>query len=153
MRPAQQPFLFADHPWTEVRDGNLSALALFSRHYSRYVYKDGRDPSRFVGPGERIVLLTPSADALFVWRRFRSMDGQTGVNCAVFRNESGMLSSYLILAAEAIAWARWPQQRLYTYVNPRRVASANPGFCFLRAGWRRCGTTKRRSLLILEKVP
>jgi len=26
-------------------------------------------------------------------------------------------------------------------INPRRVKSTNPGYCFLVAGWRRCGQT------------
>jgi hypothetical protein len=147
---AAQPFLFGDSPWIEVRDGNLTALALFKRHYSRYVYADGRDPVRFVGPGERMVLLTPCVRALFVWRKFRSMDEQRGVNCAVFRNEGAGRSSDLIRAAMILAWSRWPAERLYTYVNPRKVRSANPGCCFVHAGWRRCGRTKARDLIVLE---
>lgn len=151
---AAQPFLLpADNVWTEVRDGNSSALALMERHYSRARYRDGRRHDRFVGPGERIVLLTADARAMFVWRRFRSKDDQQGVNCAVFRNEGILLSSDLILAAEALAWDRWPDQRFYTYVNPRKVRSSNPGYCFLQAGWRRCGITKTRKLLVLEKLP
>lgn len=39
--------------------------------------------------------------ALWVWRRFKSGDGQEGLNCAVFRNEGAVLSSDLILAADA----------------------------------------------------
>jgi hypothetical protein len=38
-------------------------------------------------------------------------------------------------------------------VNPRRVRSSNPGYCFQLAGWRRCGITKIRKLLILEALP
>lgn len=139
--------------WVPVRDGNATGRALFRRHYSYRPYQDGRDPALFVGPGEKLVLLTPCARALFVWRRFQSDDGQDGVNCAVFRNEGAGLSSALIRAAECIAWDRWPGERLYTYVNPRKVASANPGYCFLAAGWRRCGVTKRRRLMILERLP
>lgn len=97
-----------------------------------------------------MVLLTPCARALFVWRKFISKDGQQGVNCAIFRNEGAGLSSQLILDAMQLAWQRWPGERFYTYVNPRRVLSSNPGYCFLRAGWRRCGITKTRKLLILE---
>lgn len=149
-----QPFLLpAEGIWTEVRDGNRTALDMFGRHYSRYIYADGRQPQRFVGPGYRMVLLTADVRALFVWKLFRSLDAQVGVNCAIFRNEGAGLSSSLILAAEELAIARWPHElRFYTYVNPRRVRSANPGYCFLQAGWRRCGFTKRRKLLILEKT-
>jgi hypothetical protein len=46
-----------------------------------------------VGPGEKLVLLAHRADTLCVWRKFRSMDSQQGVNCAVIRNESPALSS------------------------------------------------------------
>jgi len=48
------------------------------------------------------------------------------------------------------AWKKWPPQRLYTTVNPRKIKSTNPGFCFLCAGWRRCGFTES-GLIILEK--
>jgi hypothetical protein len=138
-------------PWLEFKDGDATGREIFDRHYSRYRYKDGRQPKLFVGPGEKLVLLTPCLRALFVWRKFRSLDLQSGVNCAIFRNEGAGLSSDLILEAEARAWRRWPGERLYTYVNPRAVKSANPGFCFKAAGWSLCGITKERRLLILEK--
>jgi hypothetical protein len=138
--------------WLEVKDGNDTARHIFDGHYSRYHYADGRRPLLFVGPGEKLVLVSPDALALFVWRKFISRDAQTGVNCAVFRNESPRLSSDLILSAERIAWGRWPGDRLYTYVDSKKVRSANPGYCFQVAGWRRCGTTKHRGLLILEKL-
>ena len=99
-----------------------------------------------------MVLLTPYCDALFVWRKFINDSGECGVNCAAFRNEGSRLSSDLIKEAEEIAWHRWPGDRLYTYVNKRKIKSTNPGYCFLRAGWRRCGLTKG-GLIILEKFP
>ena len=102
--------------------------------------------------GEKMVLLTLACDALFVWRKFVSMDEQDGVNCAVFRNESGALSSDLIREAVGLAWARWPGERLYTYVNPAKVKSTNPGYCFQMAGWRKCGLTKG-GLVVLELLP
>ena len=139
--------------WIQVRDGNPSAWVLFQRHYSKYHYKDGRNPRRFVGPGERIVLVTQDGLALFVWRKFIDASGQKGVNCSVFRNEGPVLSSRLILAAEKWAQARWPGERLYTYVNARKIKSTNPGYCFLMAGWEKCGITKTRKLIILEKLP
>jgi hypothetical protein len=137
--------------WHEAKDGNADARELFNRHYSRYRYKDGRKPKLFCGPGEKMVLLTEAADALFVWRKFRSADGQQGVNCMVFRNESPHLSSDMILDAEEIAWRRWPQARLFTYVKSEAIKSRNPGYCFKRAGWRQCGITKVNKLVILEK--
>jgi hypothetical protein len=138
--------------WLPILDGDDRARDLFNRHYSRHSYADGRKPRLFVGPGEKMALLTADCDALFVWRRFISGDGQEGVNCAVFRNESAILSSELIREAEQLAWQRWPGERLYTYVNPRGIKSTNPGCCFKKAGWRVCGKTKVHKLVILEKL-
>lgn len=137
--------------WVQVRDGNVIALKIFERHYSKYTYKDGRKPKLFVGPGEKIVLIGKKCDALFVWRKFKSADGQEGVNCSVFRNESSILSSVLLEQAEQVAKRKWPDDRLFTYVNPRKIKSINPGYCFKVNGWKICGLTKARKLLILEK--
>lgn len=144
--------------WLPVRDGDPRALALYLRHYSATKNRRGQRPQtgnqrRFAGIGEHMVLLTPTADALFVWRRERyRLDGQTGVNCSVFRNEGPHLASLLYQEACEMAWHRWPDQRLFTYVNPRRIRSANPGYCFKRAGWRLCGESAK-GLLILERMP
>jgi hypothetical protein len=145
-----QPFLFGD-VWVEVKDGNDSVRSIFDRHYSRKSYADGRKPLLFVGPGEKMVLMSPDARAIFAWRRFISGDGQEGINCAIFRNEGASLSSDLVVAADALADVRWPGERHYTYVNPRKVRSSNPGFCFIAAGWQRCGVTKWNKLIILER--
>ena len=138
--------------WLAVPDGDARARALYLRHYSARHYRDGRRYTLFVGPGEKLVLITRECDALCVWRKFVSLDAQEGVNCAVFRNEGPRLSSELLLEAEKLAWRRWPNKRLYTYVAPRKIRSTNPGYCFLCAGWMRCGTTKG-GLIILEKYP
>ena len=146
----EQPFLFGS-VWNEIRDGNPTAMALFSRHYT---FRRNRKIYQFCGPGEKLVLLTTDAKALFVWRKFISDAGEDGVNCAVFRNEGSKAgrSSQLIEDAVRIAWERWPGERLYTYVDAAKVASENPGYCFLAAGWERCGTTKGGKL-ILERRP
>jgi hypothetical protein len=47
---------------------------------------------------------------------------------------------------------RWPGERHYTKVDPDKVASGLPGYCFLRAGWRYAGRTKG-DLRILERKP
>lgn len=143
--------------WLPVKDGDPRAAAIYRRHYSCYQYKDKRRErhgyrNRFLiaGPGEKMLLMTVTCDALFAWRKFIDASGQTGINCAVFRNESPILSSTLILEAEQHAWARWPGARLYTYVNGKAIRSTNPGYCFKRAGWSECGHTKG-GLMILEK--
>ncbi len=138
--------------WMPVKDGDRRARAIFDRHYSRYHYADGRRPVLFVGPGEKMVLMTVDCDALFIWRRFISGDGQTGINCAVFRNESKHLSSDLIREAMQLASCKWPGERLYTYVAPNKIKSTNPGYCFQKAGWHKCGETKVNRLLIMEYI-
>ena len=153
MPVASEPNPLTGSLWIPVRDGDPRAFALFRRHYSARRYRDGRAYRLFAGPGQKLVLLTQRADAPFVWRLFRET-GQAaplGVNCAVFRNESATLSSALILDAERWAADRWPSiPTLYTYVNPARVRSPNPGYCFKRAGWTAIARTAR-GLLILEK--
>jgi len=146
-----QPYLFGDG-WLAVRDGDDTARALFQLHYSYRPYADGRRPMLFVGPGEKLVLLRRDVSALFVWRKFMSGDGQLGINCAVFRNQGDERSSDLIREADAIADERWPGERHYTYVNPRKIRSVNPGYCFKAAGWKTCGITKHRKLVILERA-
>jgi hypothetical protein len=150
----QTALALEESPWFELRDGDVRLREFYNRHYS----SRGGDHRQIVGPGNKLVLLTPAIDALFVWRKFidKSRFGG-GVNCAVFRNESPALSSALILAAELFAIAKWGIERLYTYVNAARVRSRNPGYCFLCAGWTRCGVTPgghgRPPLVVLEKVP
>jgi len=137
--------------WYESKDGCEYARSLFHRHYSYKKYADGRDPKRFVGPGERIVLIREQG--LFVWRKFISGDNQEGVGCSIFRNESKEIrSSDLILDAEEIAIKKWGSTRLYTYVNAAKTTSQNPGYCFKCAGWKTCGITKINKLVILEKT-
>lgn len=145
-------FLDFGDTWIPIRDADPEARKMFDRHYSRYFYRDGRRPAKFVGPGEYIALTTPNRDALFVWRKFQSMDNQNGVNCAIFRNEGNRLSSELILEAEKIARQRWGNVRFYTYVNASKIRSNNPGCCFKKAGWWTCGMTKINKLIILEKL-
>lgn len=150
--PGQIRFAPTAGSWTVAKDGDLAGMELFRRHYTFKAYRDGRKRTLFCGPGYKMVLITPGLDALFVWRKFKDDSGQQGINCAVFRNESDRLASELILEAEAFAWRRWPSEtRLYTYVNDRKIRSRNPGYCFIRAGWKRCGITKWNRLLIFEK--
>ncbi len=144
--------MFPGMTWYSILDGDRQAAQLYHRHYSFANYRD-KDPVLFVGPGEKMVLTTTDRTALFVWRKFIDKSGQQGVNCAVFRNEGPYLSSALILEAEQLAWRRWPGARLYTYVNARKVKSRNPGYCFKCAGWRVCGVTASKKLIILEKLP
>lgn len=144
--------------WIEIKDCDPVAFEIFSRHYSFRNYRDNRrknrsNPNRkaFVGPGERIVLISPCDRALFVWKRCRDAEDLPKLFCSVFRNEGAGLSSDLILAAEKIAMLKWKPQHAFTFVNPRKIKSCNPGCCFRFAGWRRIGLTKG-GLIILSKL-
>jgi hypothetical protein len=146
-----------DGYWYASYRSDPRAAALYRRHYSaRKNAKHGRRDFNFMGPGECMVLLTSDCLAVFAWQRSVGaprLDGQDGVCCTLFRNEGPVLSSTLIREASDLAWGRWPGERLFTYVWDAEVKSANPGYCFLRAGWRRCGRNADGRLTLLECQP
>jgi DNA (cytosine-5)-methyltransferase 1 len=153
-----QPFLFGED-WNEVLDGNATARDLFRRHYSYRRRVGGRVNELIVGPGFKLLLLTRDAGALCVWRKEKHRaDGQLGVECAIYRRESGDLASVMLGKAMDVAWSRFPGERLFTFVDPRKVqptmVRGKPvwGFCFYKAGWSYSGLTKG-GLHILDVVP
>jgi hypothetical protein len=134
--------------WIETKDGDSFARQLADRHYSRKT----KGARLFVGPGEKLVMITPDYKALFVWRISRiRKDGQAGVECTIFRNEGNQLSSELIKEAVKRGRQRWPdEKRFFTYVKDSAVKGVNPGYCFKKAGWNYCGRNKNGKLTILE---
>jgi len=143
--------------WVPILDGDPIAAAMYDRHYSSErsrARRRERGTLQFVGPSNRLVLMTPCRRALFAWRRhMHRADGQSGIECSIFRNEGAGEASTLIAAADAIGDARWPGQRHFTFIDPERVRGNPPGNCFRRAGWRECGRSQERNLLILERSP
>lgn len=139
--------------WLRVSTRDARAVSLYLRHYS--AGKNGKRSTCYTagitGPGESLVLLSELCDALFVWTRCIRNDGETGVNCSVFRNESDVLSSDLIREADVLAWERWPnEERHFTYVDPGKIRpKRDPGRCFLRAGWEYTGRRSTRGLVVL----
>lgn len=153
-------FLPFDSVWFEVADGDFDAFSLAKRHYSFRLYCDGRRsnekyPNRhlFVGPGKKIVLMTRCGKALLVWRRCLNWQNHVTVFCSIFRNESDWLSSRLISEAEVFPFTLWPENFAYTMVNPQKVKSSNPGYCFLKAGWERVGVTKKGLIVLRRQRP
>lgn len=145
----------------EVRDGNDAGRALFKNHYTyKHADKPEADqPLIYVGPGFKLVLITPDAQAVCAWRLSRlRADGQTGVECCIYRREGGDLASVMLGKARSIAQERWPGERLFTFVDPKKVTptwrASRPtwGHCFYQDGWRFAELTKKR-LHILERVP
>ena len=142
--------------WIETHDGDPFMRELADRHYSRE--KPGS--KCFVGVGEKIVLKTPDSKALFAWLysdpKLR-LDNLDGINCTIFRNESNVLSSKLILEAEKFAIEKWGKNKselmLFTYVNEDKVKSTYPGYCFKKAGWEYVRKNKSGKLrLFVKKV-
>lgn len=134
--------------WYSILDGDPMGMALFERHYSSLKKRNEKGVRQFVGPGEKMVLMTTDGLALFVWRKFIDDSGQKGVNCAIFRNEGPHLSSSLIKEAVEIARNKWPRERLYTYVDADKIISPNPGYCFKMAGWRQIGKVKSGKIVL-----
>ena len=137
--------------WVISRDMNPIAQKLADRHYSR---ENPGSKKGFIGPGEKIVLLSSDGKALFAWLRQDPelrLDHIDGVNCTIFRNEGPVLSSKLILEAEKFAHDRWPGLKLFTYVSKEKVKSQNPGWCFMKAGWKPAGENKSGELRLLVK--
>lgn len=123
--------------WTRRTPRDPAANALADRHYSRRTPGAGRmgPPGRkvvFVTPCERAVWLTHWPDPAI------AMDGLDSWRCAIFRNEGAGLSSELIVAAMVLTaelWEARPADGWVTWIDTRHVRSANPGYCFKRAGW------------------
>ena len=143
--------------WRRVGKFDPWAAALADRHYSRR--KVGSP--QFMPPGQTVVLLEREGRAVFGWWRphpdsgLEAMNGLDGWTCTIFRNESLVLSSHLILEAEAALFETGVDcgpDGLLTYVWDARVRSTNPGCCFKRAGWRAIGRSADDRKTLLQKV-
>ena len=124
--------------WLPATDGDDRARALYMRHYSSKKNRPWWKRSRqFLKPGGKMLLLTVDCRAVFAWvRQEYRKDGQSGVECTIFRNEGPTLSSVLIREADELAAQRWPGERHFTYVDPGEIRrKRDPGRCFIRAGW------------------
>ncbi len=137
--------------WWLTKESDVACLAMYERHYSCYRYADGRQSSAVRRPwregctaNEHPQMLCGCGAALLTTAASKGLIAPCSVT------ESGHQSSSLIRQADKIADCLWPDSRHYTYVDPARVASKNPGFCFIAAGWRKCGRTKG-GLLIMER--
>lgn len=143
-------------PYWEITDkGDPDARALVDGeatpwwpqpHYSRQT----PGAKQFTRNGQNLVFIT--ADCLAVWVTFRPTpgkavrpDGLDGYECALFRNESGLLSSTLIREATELTWALWGPpgvDGLFTFIKPEAVRTEIPGYCYRRAGWHRVGNAR-----------
>jgi hypothetical protein len=143
--------------WCLSHQYDKRAVPLADRHYSR----SRPGTSHFVAPGRMLILLTKDADALWVssWpypEMLRRSWYPTAWMCSLFRNEGSYLSSALI--REAVAVTRWhwgdpPPDGMVTIIDQRKVRSANPGYCYKKAGFKHVGYTKKAGLVIVQLLP
>ncbi len=147
------PGLDIGHAWTVRGRSDRAATSLVDRHYSRP--ERSRGCGHVGGPGHVLVLVTPCERAVWLttWTDYPD-DGLHAWRCTVFRNEGAGRSSDLIRTAMALTaelWGDSPADGWVTWVNTSKVASANPGFCFKKAGWwldREWRTDRRRPHLV-----
>lgn len=142
-------------------------------HYGKGPHYSRRTPGSktFTGVGKEIVLLTECRKAVWacVYQRTpsragsgnsRGRDGQA--DCGpryiwrnnMFRNLGAGLSSELIRSALERTIEEWirrygelPREPLRTEIDIRKVLSSNPGFCYMKAGWRK-GETRNGKLFL-----
>lgn len=131
--------------WLITDKGDQDVRVLADGHYSRQTPGD----RRFTRNGQNLVFVT--ADLLAGWVTHRPKpgvakraDGLDAYECSLFVNRGPVLSSELIREATALTWALWgvPTDGLITYVKPSAVKSGLPGYCFIRARWKRVGYAK-----------
>lgn len=139
-----------------------TGVELVRGHYSR------RKPNspQFMPPGETFVLV--ARDRLSVWGWWRphprsgiaAMNGRDGWTCSVFARHGGPLASELVLDAELALHSLTDLGRtagpcgpdgMMTYVDPRKVRSRNPGYCYRVAGWKRIGMCAKGKKILLAK--
>ena len=122
---------------------------LADRHYNRQHVGS----PQFVPPGRCMVLkrleegvCTAFWVTSFPYAEYTKHAWAGALICSAFRNEGKALSSELIVSA--LSATRWkypdlPELGMITFVNPRKVRSKkDPGYCFLKAGFRKVGMTK-----------
>lgn len=140
--------------WHTSFRADPKAAKVADRHYNRQ--KIGS--AQFVPPGRCVVLRTEDYSALWVtsWPFAEYVQhawAGAWIN-SLFRNEGDELSSELILEAVAATRSLWepPPLGLLTFVDAFKIRSTNPGYCYMKAGFNRVGTTKG-GLMAFQMLP
>jgi hypothetical protein len=133
--------------WQRTTKFDVECVTLADGHYSR------RTPGsrQFMPPGQTVVLRygTP-VSAIWGWWRphpkvgIVPMNGLNGWTCTMFRrlSDCDVVASRLILDAELFLsqlGLGCGESGMITYVWDAKVISANPGYCYKRAGWHVAG--------------
>lgn len=142
-----------------VRDrGDTECRIIADRHYNRQ--KPGT--AQFVPPGRCLVLLADTASGQALWitswpfAEYVKHAWPGAWVCSAFRNEGAALASELIrqaTAATRYTFGDPPELGMITFVRPDKVRKKrDPGRCFLRAGFKNVGTTKK-GYVALQLLP
>ena len=141
--------------WCASHRADAEAVAIADRHYNRQ--KVGSP--QFVPPGRCLVFKTVCGKALWVtswpFAEFAKHAWAGAWVNSLFRNEGAGLSSDLIRQAVALTCEHWPVPPLgmVTFVDASKIKTKrDPGRCYLRAGFHRCGETAG-GLIALQLLP
>jgi hypothetical protein len=146
--------------WTLSHRADPEAREIADRHYNRQ--KPGTP--QFVPPGRCMVLKRDGAFWVtsFPFARYVKHEWAGAYVCSAFRRERGPLASELIKAAAArtiqfhLDRPSWfadplPALGMVTFIDEGKVRSkVNFGYCYLRAGFKIAGRTKKDNLLALR---
>lgn len=138
-------------PWIVTDKGDQTVRSLMDEHYSR----QSVGAKQFCRPGNNLVLRTADGTAAWIsWRGYRSDGIEDAWECTAYRNTSGMVSSDMIHWAVYATICEWgnvfPASGMITYVDGKKVSSEVPGYCFIRAGFKKKGVSKHRKLLLFH---
>jgi len=137
--------------WEISNRSDPMGLQLADRHYNR----QSPGSKNLAPPGKTLILIQDHALWVSLQQKneFIKHCWKNAWICSTFRNESNLLSSNLIKSAVSNTIACWgnpPENGFITFVNPSKVKSRNPGYCFIKAGWKKIGYTKINSLLVFQ---
>ena len=138
--------------WELSNRFSREACKIADSHYSRQ--KVGS--SQFVAAGSPIVLIGESALWVSLKQKFQDHDWKGAWNNTLFKNQSGELSSELIIQACAVTRYYWGvnPQGIITMIDTKKVRwKRHFGYCYRMAGFREVGFTKVRKLLVLKLFP
>lgn len=131
--------LFASNQiWHRVKSSDPLARAMRDRHYST-----DRPGGKTVGPpGRRLVLISNDERALWIthWPDPKLvLDRIDALRCTIFRREGRRRTraSVLIRAAMELSeeWFGPAPAGWVTYVEPDKLRSGDPGYCFKMTGF------------------
>ena len=146
--------------WRLSNRADPRALPLADRHYNRQ--KPGTP--QFVPPGSCLVLLTDSAEALWVtsWplAEFTKHRWAGAWVNSLFRREAGPLASEMIRDAVAATKAFYgdpPELGMVSFIDPEKThKKRDPGRCYIRAGFEYDGETEGGLVCVMmrpERMP